>query len=156
MARVYEGRLLAAGVDFAIVVSRTNVFVTEKLLAGALDVLKRHGANEAQIRVAWVPGAFEIPLVARKFAESKQVRAVIALGSVVRGGTPHFEYISGEVTRGCGDVQRATGVPVAFGVLTTDTMEQAIDRAGGKHGNKGTDAALAAIEMVSLLAELKD
>lgn len=156
MSRTYEGKLSAAGIDFGIVVSRTNVLVTEKLLSAALDVLKRHGGDDGRIRIAWVPGAFELPLVVKKFAESQKVRAIIALGCVVRGGTPHFEYIAGEVTRGCGDAQRATGIPVAFGVLTTDTLEQALDRAGGKHGNKGADAALAAIEMVNLLAELKE
>ncbi|MBI3070783.1 MAG: 6,7-dimethyl-8-ribityllumazine synthase [Deltaproteobacteria bacterium] len=156
MSRTYEGKLTAAGIDFGIAISRTNSLVTERLLSAALDVLKRHGADDARLRIAWVPGAFELPLVVKRFAESQKVRAVIALGCVVRGGTPHFDFIAGEVTRGCGDVQRTTGVPVAFGVLTTDTLDQALDRAGGKHGNKGADAALAAIEMVNLLAELKE
>ncbi len=139
---------------FAIVVSRFNSFVVESLLAGALDTLKRHGAKDEMIHVVRVPGAFEMPLAAQRLAAGKNFDAIIALGAVIRGGTPHFDYVAGECTKGLAQVSLQYGVPVAFGVLTTDTIEQAIERAGTKAGNKGAEAALSAIEMVSLLRRL--
>lgn len=139
---------------FAIVVSRFNSFIVESLLAGALDALKRHGAKDEMIQVVRVPGAFEMPLAAQRLAASKNFDAIIALGAVIRGGTPHFDYVAGECTKGLAQVSLQYGVPVAFGVLTTDTIEQAIERAGTKAGNKGAEAALSAIEMVSLLRRL--
>lgn len=151
MPNVYEGTLTeAGGKRFGIVVSRFNEFITSKLLGGALDTLRRHGADMDLVDIAWTPGAFEIPLVARRLAESGNYHAVIALGCVIRGATPHFDYVAGEAAKGVGQVALQTGVPVIFGVLTTDTIEQAIERAGTKAGNKGTDAAAAAIEMASL------
>jgi 6,7-dimethyl-8-ribityllumazine synthase len=152
--RAYEGRLAAGGLRFAIVVSRFNAFITGRLLEGALDALRRHGAPDEAIEVAWVPGAMEIPVAARRLAESRRYHAVICLGAVIRGATPHFEYVAGEAARGVGAIALQTGVPVIFGVLTTDTIEQAIERAGSKAGNKGFDAACAAIEMATLLATL--
>lgn len=149
--KIYEGKLVAEGLKFGIVVSRFNEFITNKLVGGALDVLRRHGASDDDIDIAWVPGAFEIPLVAQKMAESKKYDAVICLGAVIRGATPHFDYVSAEVTKGVAHVGLETKVPVIFGVLTTDTIEQAIERAGTKAGNKGSDAALSAIETVNLL-----
>lgn len=149
--KIYEGKLVAEGLKFGIVVSRFNEFITNKLVGGALDVLRRHGASDEDIDIAWVPGAFEIPLVAQKMAESKKYDAVICLGAVIRGATPHFDYVSAEVTKGVAHVGLETKVPVIFGVLTTDTIEQAIERAGTKAGNKGSDAALSAIETVNLL-----
>ncbi|RJX36204.1 MAG: 6,7-dimethyl-8-ribityllumazine synthase [Desulfarculus sp.] len=154
MAKVIEGTLRAEGMRFALVASRFNDFITSKLLEGALDVLKRHGANEQDLTVVWVPGSFEIPLVARKLADSGKYDAVLALGAVIRGSTPHFDYVAAEVSKGVAQVGLETGVPVIFGVLTTDTIEQAIERAGTKAGNKGADAALAAVEMVDLLKNL--
>lgn len=142
--------LTAGGLRFAIVAARTNEAVTSQLLGGALDCLRRHGAGEEDITVARVPGCFEIPLAAQRLAASGDHDAVICLGAVIRGATPHFEYISAEVTRGVGQVGLTTGIPTAFGVLTCDTVEQAMDRAGLKGGNKGTGAAMAAIEMVNL------
>ncbi len=151
MARVVEGALQAKGMRFGIVVSRFNDFINRRLLEGALDALARHGADEGMITVARVPGSFEIPLMAKKLAASGAYDAVICLGAVIRGATPHFEYISAEVTKGIAQVALETGLPVSFGILTTDTIEQAIERAGTKSGNKGWDAALAAIEMVNVL-----
>jgi 6,7-dimethyl-8-ribityllumazine synthase len=151
MARVVEGALQAKGMRFGIVVSRFNDFINRRLLDGALDALARHGAEEGMITVARVPGSFEIPLMAKKLAASGTYDAIICLGAVIRGATPHFEYISAEVTKGIAQVALESGLPVSFGILTTDTIEQAIERAGTKSGNKGWDAALAAIEMVNVL-----
>lgn len=155
MARMVEGNLAAKGCAFGIVASRFNDFITARLLDGALDALRRHGAEEDRITVARVPGSFEIPLVAKRMAASRQYDAVICLGTVIRGATPHFEYIAGEVAKGVAMAGLETGVPVVFGVLTTDSIEQAVERAGTKAGNKGFDAACAAIEMANLLRELK-
>lgn len=152
--RVLEGNLIGTGIKVGIVVARFNEFITGKLLSGAIDALKRHGLSENDIDVAWLPGAFEIPLVAKKMAESTKYHAVITLGAVIRGATPHFEYVSGEVSKGVAMTSLETGVPVIFGVLTTDTIEQAIERAGTKAGNKGYEAAVTAIEMVNLLREI--
>ena len=138
------------GARFAIVVGRFNHFITDRLLEGAQDALRRHGVPEDAVEVAFTPGAFEIPYAVRRFAASGKVDVVIALGAVIRGSTPHFDYVSGEVASGCGAAMRETGVPVAFGVLTTDSIEQAVERAGTKAGNKGAEAALAGIEMVNL------
>lgn len=146
-----EGKLTAEGLHFGIVAARFNEFITNKLVSGAVDALTRHGAKEEDITLAWVPGAFEIPLVAQKMAGSHNYDAVICLGTVIRGGTPHFEYVAGEVTKGVSHVNLQTGVPTIFGVLTTENIEQAIERAGTKAGNKGFDAAMAAIEMANLL-----
>ena len=154
MARVYEGQLTAVGLRFGIVVSRFNEFISRKLLDGALDALVRHGADEGAIDVAWVPGSFEIPTVARRMASAGRYQAVICLGAVIRGATPHFQYIAAEVAKGVAQVAMTAPVPVTFGVLTTDTIDQAIERAGTKAGNKGADAAQAAIEMANLLAQL--
>ena len=151
MTRIYEGKLLAEGLKFGIVVSRFNDFITRKLLDGALDALLRHGANEDDISVAWVPGTFEIPIIAQKMAASRKYDAVLCLGAVIRGSTPHFDYIAGEVTKGIAQAGLSTGVPTLFGVITTDTIEQAIERAGTKVGNKGADAAVAAIEMANVI-----
>lgn len=153
MATIWEGKLNAEGMKFGIVVSRFNEFITGKLLEGALDALRRHGASETQIWVAWVPGAYEIPLAARKMV-SEGFDAVICLGAVIRGSTPHFDYIAGEVSKGVAQVGLESGKPVIFGVITCDTIEQAIERAGTKSGNKGADAAISAIEMVNLLKEI--
>lgn len=150
MVRELEGNLIGTGLRFGIVVSRFNDFITRPLLEGALGALRMHGVDEKEIEVAWVPGAFEIPLIAQKMASSGKYQAVIALGAVIRGATPHFEYVSGEVAKGVATVSLKTGIPILFGVLTTDTVEQAIERAGTKVGNKGWEAALAAIEMARL------
>jgi len=150
MARELHGQLDAAGLKVGIVVSRFNEFITSKLLSGAVDALKRHGAAEENVTCVYVPGAFEIPPVARRLAESGQFDAVICLGCVIRGQTPHFEYIAAEAAKGVAQVGLMTGVPTAFGVLTTDTLEQAVERAGSKAGNKGVDAAMTAIEMANL------
>jgi 6,7-dimethyl-8-ribityllumazine synthase len=155
MARVLEGHLTARGFAFGIVVSRFNDFITARLLEGALDALRRHGADEEKITVARVPGSFEIPLAAKTMAASRQYDAVICLGTVIRGATPHFDYIAGEVAKGVAMAGLDTGVPIAFGVLTTDSIEQAVERAGTKAGNKGFDAACSAIEMANLFRELK-
>jgi 6,7-dimethyl-8-ribityllumazine synthase len=152
---VFEGKLVAEGLKFAIVVGRFNEFISSKLLGGALDGLKRHGVNEEDIDVAWVPGAFEIPLVAKKLAKSDKYDAVICLGAVIRGSTPHFDYVCAEVSKGVASVSLNTEKPVIFGVLTTDSIEQAIERAGTKAGNKGYDAAVTAIEMANLLNEIE-
>ena len=149
-----EGDLVVRGSRFGIVITRWNSFVVENLLAGALDCLKRHGADENDIEVVYVPGAFEIPLVVKKMAASKKHDAIITLGAVIRGGTPHFEYVAGECVKGMASAMMQFEVPVAFGVLTVDTIEQAIERAGTKAGNKGEEAALSAIEMVNLLRNM--
>ncbi|MCG3085627.1 6,7-dimethyl-8-ribityllumazine synthase [Anoxybacillus sp. LAT_35] len=148
---VYEGNLVGTGLKIGIVVARFNEFITSKLLGGALDGLKRHGVEEQHIDVAWVPGAFEIPLVAKKMAESKKYDAVITLGAVIRGATSHYDYVCNEVAKGTSHAALSSGVPVIFGVLTTDTIEQAIERAGTKAGNKGWEAALSAIEMANVM-----
>ncbi len=151
--KIYEGNLIAEGLKFGIVVGRFNEFIGGKLLSGAIDGLKRHGVDEENIEITWVPGAFEIPLVAKKMAITKKYDGVICLGAVIRGSTPHFDYVSSEVTKGVAHVSLDTEVPVIFGVLTTDTIEQAIERAGTKAGNKGYDAAVTAIEMANLLKQ---
>jgi 6,7-dimethyl-8-ribityllumazine synthase len=152
--KIIEGDLLARDLRFAFVAARFNDFVVEPLIRGAVDALKRHGVSEKQIEIVRVPGAFDIPIAARKLSLSRRYDALIALGAVVRGQTPHFDYVAGECASGLARIALESGVPIAFGVLTTDTMEQAVDRAGGKAGNKGADAALAAIEMANLLRRL--
>lgn len=152
--KVYEGKLISEGKRYGIVVGRFNEFIGGKLLSGALDGLKRHGVSEDDIEISWVPGAFEIPLIAKKMAKSEKYDAVICLGAVIKGSTPHFDYVSSEVSKGVAHVSLETEIPVVFGVLTTDTIEQAIERAGTKAGNKGFDAAVTAVEMVNLLGEL--
>lgn len=151
--KIYEGKLISEGQKFGVIIGRFNEFIGSKLLAGALDGLKRHGVSEDDIEITWVPGAFEMPLVAKKMALTKKYDAVICLGAVIRGATPHFDYVSSEVSKGVASVSLDTGVPVIFGVLTTDTIEQAIERAGTKAGNKGYEAAVTAIEMANLLSE---
>ncbi len=151
MGKLYEGMLLGEGLKIGVVASRFNEFITRKLLDGAQDALLRHGVAADSIDVAWVPGAFEIPLVALKLAQSKKYDAVVCVGAVVRGATPHFEYIATEVTKGIARASLDSGVPISYGVITTDTLEQAIERAGTKVGNKGFDAATNAIEMANLL-----
>ena len=150
MAKVYEGHLISEGLKYGIVVGRFNEFISSKLLGGALDALKRHGAEDDEVEVAWVPGAFEIPLIAQKMAESGKYDAVITLGAVIRGSTPHFDYVCNEVAKGVAAINLKTGVPTIFGVLTADSIEQAIERAGTKAGNKGWEAAVTAIEMANL------
>lgn len=152
--KTYEGKLLAEGLRFGIIVSRFNDFICDRLLGGALDALMRSGASEQNIDVYKVPGAFEIPLLTKKVASSAAYDAVICLGAVIRGATPHFDYVANEVSKGIASVSLETGVPIAFGVLTTDTIEQAIERAGSKAGNKGWDAATVAIEMANLLKQI--
>ncbi|SMC55865.1 6,7-dimethyl-8-ribityllumazine synthase [Sporomusa malonica] len=152
--KTYEGNLVAEGLKFGIVIARFNEFITSKLLGGSLDALKRHGAVVENIEIAWVPGAYEIPLVAQKMAMSKKYDAVICLGTVIRGSTSHYDYVCAEVSKGVAHVGLNSGVPTVFGVLTTDTIEQAIERAGTKAGNKGFDAAVSAIEMANLLKGL--
>ncbi|PTX50861.1 6,7-dimethyl-8-ribityllumazine synthase [Melghirimyces profundicolus] len=156
MARIYEGDLTAGGLRFGIVVSRFNELITSKLLEGAKDALKRHGADEDDVDVAWVPGAFEIPLIADQMAESGRYDAVIALGAVIRGSTPHFDYVCSEAAKGVGAVSLKRSLPVIFGVITVDTIEQAIERAGTKAGNKGWEAAVSAIETANLQRSLKE
>jgi 6,7-dimethyl-8-ribityllumazine synthase len=153
--KVIEGELLVRDLRFGVVITRFNDFVVEPLLRGALDALKRHGAADKQIEIVRVPGAFDLPVAARKLALSRRYEALIALGAVIRGQTPHFDYVAGECASGLARIALESGVPIAFGVLTTDTMEQAVDRAGGKAGNKGADAALAALEMANLLRRLE-
>ncbi len=154
MANIIEGSVSAKGFRFAIVVSRFNDFVTWKLTEGALDALKRHGAEDSDITIIKVPGSFEIPLIAKKAAKSGKFDAIICLGAVIRGSTPHFEYVAAEVSKGIATVALESEIPVLFGVLTTDNLEQAIERAGTKAGNKGWDAAMAAMEMVNLIKSL--
>ena len=155
MSNLFEGMLVGKGLKFGIVASRFNEFITKKLLEGAQDALQRHGVNPQDIDIAWVPGAFEIPLVAQKLAETKRYNAVICLGAVIRGATPHFDQIASEVTRGIGKVGLEYGLPVTYGVVTADSLEQAIERAGTKQGNRGFDAAINAIEMADLLKKIK-
>ena len=155
MSQTVEGNLDATGMKFAIVVARFNSFVTDKLVEGARSALRRAGANEADVEVVRAPGSWELPLIVKTMAEQKRFDAIIALGAVSRGETPHFDYVAGECARRLSEIPLATGVPVSFGVLTTNTVEQAIDRAGAKSGNKGFDAALGAIEMVDLLRRLR-
>ncbi|MDD5166548.1 MAG: 6,7-dimethyl-8-ribityllumazine synthase [Candidatus Omnitrophica bacterium] len=155
MVKVIEGNLIVKGRKFGIVASRFNDFITKELVSGCLDTLARHGAGDQDITVAWAPGAFEIPTVAQKMAKSKSYDAVICLGTVIRGSTPHFDYIASEVSKGIAKVSQDSGVPVIFGIITADTIEQAVERAGTKDGNKGRDAAVSAIEMVNLLEKIK-
>lgn len=152
--KVFEGNLVAEKQKFAIVAGRFNELICSKLVGGALDGLKRHNVSEEDIELAWVPGAFEIPLAAQKMARSGRYSAVICLGAIIRGSTPHFDYVAGEAAKGIAQVSLQTGIPVIFGVLTTDSIEQAIERAGTKAGNKGYDAAVTAIEMSNLLGQL--
>jgi 6,7-dimethyl-8-ribityllumazine synthase len=154
MKKVYQGALLAQGLKFALVVSRFNEFISSRLLDGAQDALLRHGAKEEDIEMAWTPGSFEIPLIAQKMAESKKYDAVICLGAVIRGGTPHFDYVAAEASKGIAKVSLDTGVPVIFGIITADTLEQAIERAGVKEGNMGAKAAVGAIEMANLMKSM--
>jgi len=154
MSKIIEGKLTDCDAPYAVVVGRFNRFVTENLLKGALDTLKRHGVSDENITVAWVPGAYEIPLATQRLAASQKYAAIIAVGAVIRGGTPHFDYVAGECTKGLATVSLKYNIPIAFGVLTVDTIEQAIERAGTKAGNKGVDAALSAIEMLSLLRQI--
>jgi 6,7-dimethyl-8-ribityllumazine synthase len=153
--KTIEGNLLAAGRRFGVVVSRFNEFISSRLLEGALDTFHRHGAKDEDIEIAWTPGAFEMPLAAKAFAESKRFDAIVCLGAVIRGATPHFEYIAAEAAKGIAQVNMTTGVPAIFGVITADSVDQAIERAGTKSGNKGADAAKAAIEMANLMREMK-
>ncbi len=154
MPKQMAGQLVSKGKRYALVVSRFNEFITSKLLGGAIDCLTRHGVTDEEIEVVWVPGSFETPAVCKRLAESGRCDAVIALGAVIRGSTPHFEYIASEVAKGVAQVGLASTVPVVFGVLTTDTIEQAVERAGTKAGNKGADAAATAIELVDLYGKL--
>ena len=154
MAKIYEGQLSAEGLRFGIVVARFNEFITSKLLGGALDTLHRHGASDEAISVAWVPGAFEIPMIASRMAESQKYDAVICIGTVIRGSTTHYDYVCNEVSKGVAQIGLTTGVPTIFAVLTTENIEQAIERAGTKAGNKGADGAMAAMEMANLLRAL--
>jgi 6,7-dimethyl-8-ribityllumazine synthase len=156
MSKVTEGQLGSAGLRFAIVASRFNSFITDRLVAGALDALARTGCAENDIEIVKVPGSWEMPLVARELANRKRHDAIICLGAVIRGDTPHFDYVAGEAAKGLAQVAADTGVPVAFGVLTCNTLEQAIDRAGAKGGNKGFDAAMTAVEMADLLRRLRE
>ena len=151
MPKIFQGKIVGKNRKFGIVISRFNEFISSKLLEGALDCFQRHEVNEENIDIAWVPGSFEIPLTALKMAESKKYDAVICLGAVIRGATPHFEYIAAEVTKGIAHINLQTGIPTVYGVITADTLEQAIERAGTKAGNKGWDAAMSAMEMADLL-----
>ena len=155
MGNTFYGELDSAGLRIAVVVSRFNEVITSRLLAGARSALERHGVRDDDVDVAWVPGAFELPIAARRLAESRRYDAVVCLGAIIRGETPHFEYIAAEAARGIADIARDTGVPAIFGVLTPNTLEQALERAGGKAGNKGYDAAVSAIEMASLMRQLR-
>ncbi|MBB3109231.1 6,7-dimethyl-8-ribityllumazine synthase [Paenibacillus phyllosphaerae] len=155
MPHVFEGHLVSQGLRYGIVVGRFNEFIVSKLLSGALDGLKRHGVNDDEVEIAWVPGAFEIPLIAQKMAESGNYDAVITLGAVIRGSTPHFDFVCNEAAKGVAAVALKTGVPSIFGVLTTDSIEQAVERAGTKAGNKGYESAISAIEMANLTKSLK-
>lgn len=154
MVNVFEGHLIGQGLRFGLVVGRFNEFITNKLLSGAMDALKRHGIEDKDMEIAWVPGAFEIPLVAGRMAALKRFDAVICLGAVIRGATPHFDYVSAEVAKGVAKVGLDSGVPTIFGIITADTIEQAIERAGTKAGNKGWDAAITAIEMANLFKSM--
>ena len=152
--KTLEGKLNAKDLKFGIIVGRFNEFISSKLLGGAIDALKRHGAEDKNIEVAWTPGSFEIPLIAKKMAKSKKYNSVICLGAVIRGATPHFNYVANEVSKGIANAMLETEVPIIYGILTTDSIEQAIERAGSKSGNKGFDAAMAAIEMANLIKDL--
>ena len=154
MNTIYEGHLVGTDLKIGIVVARFNDFITGKLLSGAEDALRRHGVNEQDIHVAWVPGAFEIPVIAKKMAASNKYDAIITLGTVIRGSTPHFDYVCNEVAKGVSAINLQVGIPVIFGVITTDTIEQAVERAGTKAGNKGWDAAVSAIEMANLIKQI--
>ena len=154
MSKTFEGNLLGEGLKFGLVVSRFNEFFSKKLLEGAQDALLRHGVKEADIEIAWTPGSFEIPIIAQKLAQTKKYNAIICLGAVIRGATPHFDYIAAEVTKGIAKVSLDTGVPVIYGVITTDTLEQAVERSGSKVGNKGFNAAVSAIEMANLVKSI--
>lgn len=154
MPKVYEGKLLGQGLKFGLVVGRFNEFITTRLLDGALDALKRHGVADDDIEITWVPGAFEIPLAARRLAMKKKYDTVICLGAVIRGATPHFDYVASEVSKGIAKVSLETGIPVIFGVITADTIEQAVERAGTKAGNKGWSAAVTGIEMADLFRNI--
>lgn len=155
MSKVIEGSLIAKGKKFGIVASRFNDFMTKELVSGCMDTLLRHGVSDQDLVISWVPGAFEIPLIAEKMARTKSYDAVICLGTVIRGATPHFDYIASEVAKGIAKASSDTGIPVIFGIITADTIEQAVERAGTKDGNKGRDAALSAIEMANLLENIK-
>lgn len=155
MPKILEGNISAKGFSFGIVASRFNDFISSKLIEGAMDALKRHGVDENKVTIVKVPGSFEIPITAKRLAQSGKYDAVICLGAVIRGATPHFEYVSAEVAKGIATVSLESNIPVTFGVLTTDNLEQAIERAGSKVGNKGWDAAVAAMEMVNLLGQIK-
>jgi 6,7-dimethyl-8-ribityllumazine synthase len=155
MGTTFQGELQGAGLRIGVAVSRFNEVVTARLLSGARSALERHGVRGEDVDVVWVPGAFELPVVAKRMAESRRYDAVVCLGAVIRGETPHFEYVAGEAARGIGQVARETGVPVSFGVITPNTLEQALERAGGKAGNKGYDAAVNAIEMANLMRQLR-
>jgi 6,7-dimethyl-8-ribityllumazine synthase len=155
MKKVYQGTLLAEGLKFGLIVSRFNEFISGKLLEGAQDALLRHGAREDDIDIAWTPGSFEIPLIAKKMAESGRYNAVVCLGAIIRGGTPHFDYVAAEASKGVAKVSLDTGVPVIFGVITADALEQAIERAGTKAGNMGFKAAMSGIEMANLIKAMK-
>ncbi len=155
MYKIYEGKLVSEQAKYGIVISRFNEFISNKLLSGSLDCLYRHNVNDEELEVIWTPGAFELPAVARKLVETGKYEAIICLGAVIRGSTPHFEFISAEVSKGIAQVSLEAGIPVIFGVITADTIEQAIERAGTKSGNKGWDAALSAIEMVNLYRSIK-
>ena len=154
MSKLFEGMLLGKGLKFGVVTSRFNEFITNKLLEGARDALLRHGVNDDDIEVAWVPGSFEIPLVAKKMAGTGRYDAVICLGAVIRGATPHFEYVASEVTKGIAKISLEHALPISYGIITADSIEQAIERAGTKAGNKGYDAAVNAIEMANLLKNI--
>ncbi len=154
--KIYEGKLVSRNIKIGIVAARFNEFITSKLLGGALDGLKRHEVNDEDIDIAWVPGAFEIPLIASKMAASKKYDAIICLGTVIRGSTTHYDYVCSEVSKGIANVSLNSDIPVMFGVLTTENIEQAIERAGTKSGNKGFDCAIAAIEMVNLINEIEN
>lgn len=155
MVNTFEGNLIAGKGKFGIVIGRFNEFIGSKLLSGCIDTLVRHGVDESSIDVAWTPGAFEIPLIADKLAKTNKYDAIICLGAIIRGGTPHFDYVAGELSKGVAQVSLNNSLPVIFGVLTTDSIEQAIERAGTKAGNKGSDAASTAIEMVNLINNIK-
>lgn len=155
MSKQHEAKLVCSGKKFAVVASRFNDFVTKELLCGCLDGLTRHGVKDNEVEIFWVPGAFEIPTLANVLAKKKKYDAVICLGTIIRGATPHFDFIASEVSKGIASISMETGIPTIFGVITADTIEQAIERAGTKEGNKGRDAALSAIEMVNLLEEVK-
>ena len=154
MVKIVEGNLISKGKKFGVIASRFNDFMTKDLVSGCLDTLTRHGAQDADLTVVWVPGAFEIPFIAKKMADSKKYDAIITLGAVIRGNTPHFDYVAGEVSKGVAQVGLNSSIPVIFGVLTVDSIEQAIERAGTKSGNKGSEAAKTAIEMVNLISSI--